>query len=650
MPPSSINAINPSQTNAPAVAGKETHWPPSHASNDRALAAETRTGWVVLGLVWVASAAYLGEYLRHGWVPHDAGTLAQMAERVLYGQVPYRDFREVYTGGLTYFNALAFRMFGVNFFSLRIPLFLLFLGWVPSVYLIARRFSRPIAAGAVTLLAVAWSVPNYPEGMPSWYNLFFATWGVLALIRYMETDRRRWLWIAGFCGGLSFLVKITALYFIAAALLFFVFREVSLSRVTEARPARGAVLYRIFASGGLLLFLAGLTRLVSRASDRTDFFYFVLPSACLVFLVVWELWHKSAQGSPARFRLLFSMVLPFLGGVLVPIALFLGYFYRVGALGAWFSGILGASVRLNRAVYNPPSPVMIVGLVPMGLVLYLAYKKNLAIGRWAWLVATAALGITLVLARMSIPVYAAVYASLPALVPIFALVVVVRLRREVSLSGEDRQRIFLLAAAAVVCALIQFPFSSFTYFCYVTPLVILLLVCLLAAAGNLDWRVLTALAVFYLAFAAWLLTPRYYPGQRLMLDHLQSLSKLNIPRAGGIRIPAKQAQEYEEIVRLVQAHATGKYIYAGPDSPEIYFLSGYQNPTRTLFAFLDPDFLNPGERTRRILGLIDRDNINLVVLHEDSQFSGSPPAQLRVAIGARFPQSETVDSFEVRWK
>jgi hypothetical protein len=128
------------------------------------------------------------------------------------------------------------------------------------------------------------------------------------------------------------------------------------------------------------------------------------------------------------------------------------------------------------------------------------------------------------------------------------------------------------------------------------------------------------------------------------------LSKLDIPRAGGIRVPAAQAREYEEVVRLVQAHATGKYIYAGPDSPEIYFLSGYLNPTRSLFAFLEPDFLNPTERTRRILDLMNRDNINLVVQRKDSQFSGPPPKELSAALDGRYPHSETVGKFEVRWK
>ena len=80
-------------------------------------------------------------------------------------------------------------------------------------------------AGAVTLLAVAWSIPNYSAAMPSWYNLFFATFGLAALLRYIETQKRRWLLAAGLCGGISCLFKISGLYFVAGALLFLLFRE-----------------------------------------------------------------------------------------------------------------------------------------------------------------------------------------------------------------------------------------------------------------------------------------------------------------------------------------------------------------------------------------------------------------------------------------
>jgi hypothetical protein len=393
-------------------------WTRGHANETEGAFRETRYGWSVLAGVWLVSALYLWLHLKDGWVPHDAGTLAYMADRVLHGQVPYRDFIEVYTGGLTYLNALAFRLFGESLFSLRVPLFLFFLGWVPSVYWIARRFVSPLTAGAVTLLAVAWSVPNYPEAMPSWYNLFFATWGVLALFRYTETERRRWLWIAGICAGLSFLVKIVALYFVGAALLFFVFRELSLSRRASVGPSRGAFAYRIFASTGLLLFLIALTMLVSQRPTGTNFFYFVLPSACLVGLLLREVWRTPSPGNWLRFRCLFSMILPFLGGTAAPIAIFLAFYIRAGALSAWLSGALVASVRFAWSASSPLSSLLAFGLLPMVLTIVLAYHRNGIARRRLDLAAAIMLATTLALSRRFLAVYAGIGLSVPAIVPL----------------------------------------------------------------------------------------------------------------------------------------------------------------------------------------------------------------------------------------
>ena len=73
----------------------------------------------------------------------------------------------------------------------------------------------------MTLLAVAWSVPNYSAAVPSWYNLFLATFGAGALLAWLDSGRLRWIFVSGICCGLSIVVKIAGLYFMAAALLFF---------------------------------------------------------------------------------------------------------------------------------------------------------------------------------------------------------------------------------------------------------------------------------------------------------------------------------------------------------------------------------------------------------------------------------------------
>ena len=57
---------------------------------------------VSLLLVWCVTGAWVWARLDQGWIPHDDGAFAQSAARVLDGELPHRDFVELYTGGLTF--------------------------------------------------------------------------------------------------------------------------------------------------------------------------------------------------------------------------------------------------------------------------------------------------------------------------------------------------------------------------------------------------------------------------------------------------------------------------------------------------------------------------------------------------------------------
>ena len=155
----------------------------------------------VVGLT--AGAVFAASQLNHGWVPWDDGTLAQSAQRVLLGELPHRDFAELYTGGLSFLNAGVLWLTGGNLFWLRVPMFLLFLAYLPCVYLIARRFASPAVATLAALFAVAWGPPVYPAAMPSWYTLYLAVIGAYFLVRHHESGGRGWLFAAGLAGGLS---------------------------------------------------------------------------------------------------------------------------------------------------------------------------------------------------------------------------------------------------------------------------------------------------------------------------------------------------------------------------------------------------------------------------------------------------------------
>src|SRR6266567_6251459 len=66
-------------------------------------------------LVFVMSLAYLSIFRHYTSLEPDEGIVLQGAERILRGEVPYRDFFSFYTPGSFYLIALLFRVFGDSF-------------------------------------------------------------------------------------------------------------------------------------------------------------------------------------------------------------------------------------------------------------------------------------------------------------------------------------------------------------------------------------------------------------------------------------------------------------------------------------------------------------------------------------------------------
>src|SRR6266436_4345911 len=242
--------------------------------------ATTRWSTLIFLIVWLSSVAYMACNLNRGWAPEDEGILGQAAERVLHGEMPHRDFNDPYTGGLSYLDAAAFRILGTNLISLRIVLLAFFILWVPAIFAAAREFSGPYASAAVALAAVAWSVPNYSAAMPSWFCLFFATFGTLALLKYIRKPRIELLILAGLCGGLSILIKTPGLYFVAGALLFFVYPEQSLAQMGGPSNER-CYAYFCFVVVSLALFITAICKLVLTTDGWGEFFHFVYPGAAI---------------------------------------------------------------------------------------------------------------------------------------------------------------------------------------------------------------------------------------------------------------------------------------------------------------------------------------------------------------------------------
>jgi hypothetical protein len=74
--------------------------------------------------------------------------------------------------------------------------------------------------------------------------------------------------------------------------------------------------------------------------------------------------------------------------------------------------------------------------------------------------------------------------------------------------------------------------------------------------------------------------------------------------------------DYSKLISVIRA-ADGRGFLAAPDCPELYFLSGTQNPTRFLFEFLE----DPLEFERTVEYLLDSRKVTFIIIHENPQFS-----------------------------
>lgn len=628
-------------------------WEPATASEVAALTAAQ--GWLqrlmVLAVVLAVAGLYAGFHIGRGWAPSDDGALSQSALRVMQGQLPHRDFAEIYTGGLSFIHALAFRAFGVNLMSLRFCVFLFFLAWLPAVYYIALRFTSAVAAGAITLLAVAWSYPNYPAAMPSWYNLFLATFGAAALLRYLEVRTRRWLFVAGVCGGVSILIKVIGAYYIAGVLLSLAFVEQSEnSRDSSERSSEKSLAaedsqnnwpYRVFSVSALLLFLATLVLVLHSRLGMADLYHFLLPSAVLVGLIL--LREQSVRvGTGQRFKTMFRTVIPFLGGCISPVIIFLLPYARLGALGQFFSGVTASVITRSTALGVLPPASAEKSIFALALVGLLAAAMYLREFQGKIVSAAVALGlmVMLVKAATSSQIILGVWYSAATLTPLVVLLGAAVVLKAGNWSGPSRlqqQRMMVLISLAAVCSLVQYPFAASIYLSYSLPLTLLAAVAIVATVKKQPGTyVLAAVMGFYLLFGVVRLVPDYVyefthkPGR---MDELQ------LERAGGLRV--NYAADFAGLIHFLQQHSPNGLMYAGNECPELYFLSGLKNVTRD----------DGGVPAAEVLQALQSGDLKVVVINEAPLFPAARiTPELRAQVMQKFPHSSQMGIFHVFWR
>jgi hypothetical protein len=598
----------------------------------------------MLVAVWAIAAAYLALFIRGGWIPHDEGTLAHSAERALMGQLPHRDFVELYTGGLTYLHAAAFKFLGINLLVPRIVLYGFALLWVPIVYWIARRFVRPLAAAGVTLAAVAWSLPNYFTAMPSWYNMFFATFMAAALLRFLETSRSGYLMLAGLAAGLSVTVKVSGLFAVAAGILSLIYIETDTWPTDGGPPGSRSRHHSVLASVVLMGFLALLLLLLRSQVGLEVLFHFFVPALFTTALIGWLEWTKPPSRLTRRLHRSLKLLSPFVLGLSIPIALLTAPYIVLGAWSDLVDGVLiRPAQRLTNVAWLPPPLLLLVpALALIATLLWRVFGKLQPLR-------AATSGIVLLFVfglapGVALVVVGAAQTAIPVAV-VAGVVLILKRQSDGIVVPTLRRQAGVLILILSLCTLIQFPYAYRIYFLYVAPLFILVLVAVYRLMPVPPRAAAAGVLTFSIAFSSLWLSYRNPYSRGFHYTALDSKAELKIVRSGGLRVSETDASVYRRVVALLQLHTRNEYVYAGPDAPEIYFLSGLANPTPYLF-----EFFTRSDLERDLAQALDSLGIDVVAINRAPQFTNRFSDDFMSRVERAYPHAETVGKFVVRWR
>lgn len=153
--------------------------------------------WGVALTIGVLSCLYLMAFRRVTTLNTDEGISLQAAQRILHGQVPYRDFFSFVTPGSYYWTALLFKVFGNSMLVARTALVVY--GGVFSLltYLLARRVcSRRHAALGACLLTVT-GLPYYFVAFHNWDSTLWTCLALYCAVRFLEGPNWSWAFSLG---------------------------------------------------------------------------------------------------------------------------------------------------------------------------------------------------------------------------------------------------------------------------------------------------------------------------------------------------------------------------------------------------------------------------------------------------------------------
>ena len=469
------------------------------------------------------------------------------AERVMNGEIPYRDFLYNYTPGMLWLNAGLMKAFGVSLLTVNYGLLAFKLFSLVALFVVSKRLTSRWVALVPVALTLSWLGHKYIFGaVPTQYSLVFVLLALLFMLNYDGSNRRLWLFSSGLAVGVVCLFKYNVgILLLGTGAALVVLRElvvlcdVPITGRLLASAKRAAIYLAGFAvvMAALVAYMAAngalgamVDHFLHHAAAYSEARAVPLPSIKLIGPAVVAL-VVAAAGAAILFRVAPHMLEAYLVAVLLigslvilipgrlhilktsgtalvaylPVFLFIG----VAAFVSWVFKRKAKTGDERRRRWTDFSPIVIVMLFALGAFLEMYPRADY-------------------------------YHLVRILPPIFLLLLLVIVRATGKLGGLFEGRLRAPRRAAILCGLI--------------PLVFLALV------GVKDtWK------------------PQFDSSLR-MLDR----EPLSIARAEGIKVSARQKEFVEEMTRAIEENsAPGDHIFSfAQRGTGFYFLAARRNPTR----------------------------------------------------------------------
>ncbi len=204
----------------------------------------------------------------------DEGLSLYASERILKGQVPYRDFFVMVTPGTFYFQALLFKIFGSSVILGRWIVLIEGALTTMLLYLVAKRVNSIIYAALGAILFLLWEFPQWMSTNYSWYGIILALLVILSLSAYLVKQNYHWLLLASILAGLTAFFKQNMGFFSALTIfLIIILRRIILAFRETNPPLAEETQFKGFlkeigylALGILIIFIPLIIYMVSKGA------------------------------------------------------------------------------------------------------------------------------------------------------------------------------------------------------------------------------------------------------------------------------------------------------------------------------------------------------------------------------------------------